>query len=198
MSEVKQLQAAIKGDAAAFEKIVMQYQSLVCAITFSGTGRVDVSEELAQETFLNAWKNLRQLRDLGGFRAWLCTIARNMVHNYYREKKPAPLDPAHLAGVTDQAPGPSENAISQEEQAMLEQTLMQLPEDYRQPLVMYYRQGQSTKQVAASLGMNESTVRTRLHRARQMVREEIATRLEKTLEKTAPDKTFTKAVMVAL
>lgn len=196
--ETKQLQAAIKGDTAAFEKIVIQYQSLVCAITFSGTGRVDISEELAQETFLNAWKNLRQLRDLGGFRGWLCTIARNMVHNYYRQKKTIPLEPEHLAGMTDQSPSPSENAISQEEQAMLEQTLMQLPEEYRQPLVLFYRQGQSTKEVAVSMGLNESTVRTRLHRARQLIREEIATRLEKTLQKTGPDKTFTKAVMVVI
>lgn len=196
--EIKLLQAAMDGNPAAFEQIVKKYQSLVCAITFSGTGRVDTSEELAQETFLNAWKNLRQLKELTGFRAWLCTIARNILKNYYRRKKTIPLDPAHLAGISDQTQDPSDNLITQEEHVMLEQALMQIPAEYREPLVMYYRQEKSTKEVAAGLELNESTVRTRLHRARQMLREEIAARLERTLEKTAPDKTFTRAVMAGI
>ncbi len=196
--EIELLQAAMDGNAAAFEQVVKKYQSLVCAITFSGTGRVDVSEELAQETFLSAWKNLRQLTDPSGFRPWLCTIARNMLNNYYRKKKTVPLDPADIADLSDQTPSPADNLISQEEHIMLEQALMQIPAEYREPLVMYYRQEKSTREVAIGLGLNESTVRTRLHRARQMLREEIAARLERTLERTAPDKTFTKAVMLAV
>lgn len=196
--EMKQLQAAIDGDVAAFEQIVVRYQSLVCAITFSGCGRQDVSEELAQETFLSAWKNLRQLTNPSGFRAWLCTIARNMVHGYYRSKKTVPLDPADLAGLSDQTPSPSEQLINEEENVMLEKALLKIPVEYREPLVMYYRQEKSVREVAIGLDMNESTVRTRLHRARQMLREEIAARLERTLERSAPDKSFTKAVMLAV
>lgn len=196
--EMKLLRAAMGGDTAAFEQIVVQYQSLVCAITFSGTGRVDVSEELAQETFISAWKNLRQLTDTSGFRSWLCTIARNRVHSYYRKKKTVPLDPANMAELSDETPTPSDHLIRQEEHVMLEQALMQIPAEYREPLVMYYRQEKSTREVAVGMGLNESTVRTRLHRARQMLREEIAARLERTLEQSAPGKAFTKAVMVAV
>ncbi|MHC4552260.1 MAG: RNA polymerase sigma factor [Planctomycetota bacterium] len=151
--EMKLLKAAKDGNTAAFEQIVKKYQSLVCAITFSGTGRVDISEELAQETFLSAWKNLRQLTNPSGFRPWLCTIARNILNNYYRKKKTIPLDPAHLADLSDQSPTPSDNLISQEEHVMLEQALMQIPAEYREPLVMFYRQEQSTRQVAAGLGL---------------------------------------------
>ena len=79
--ETTLLQASLAGDKNAFEKLVEKYQAIVCAITFSGTGRVDVSEELAQETFLNAWENLHQLRDLKGFRSWLYSIARNTLRN---------------------------------------------------------------------------------------------------------------------
>ena len=124
--EIKLLQSAMDGNTDAFEQIVKKYQSLVCAITFSGTGRVDISEELAQETFLSAWKNLRQLNKLSGFSSWLCTIARNILNNYYRKKKTVPLDPADLAGISDPAPTPSENLITQEEHIMLEQALMQI------------------------------------------------------------------------
>ena len=196
--EIRLLKAAMDGNAAAFEQIVKKYQSLVCAITFSGTGRVHISEELAQETFLSAWKNLRQLTDPGRFRPWLCTIARNMLKSHYRKKKTVSLDPAHLADLSDETENPSDNLVSQEEHAMLEEALMQMPAEYREPLVLYYRQGKSTREVAVGLGLNESTVRTRLDRARQMLRDEIAARLERTLERTAPGKTFTKAVMVAV
>lgn len=196
--EKKLLRSAMDGNTTAFEQIVKKYQSLICAITFSGTGRVDVSEELAQETFLSAWKNLRQLTDLSGFQSWLCTIARNMVHGYYRKKKPSSIDPADFAQFSDHTIEPSDQLINQEEQAMLEKALMQIPPEYREPFVMYYRQGKSTREVAVGLGLNESTTRTRLHRARQLLREEIAVRLERTLEKTAPGKAFTKTVMVAV
>lgn len=196
--EITLLQEAMEGNAAAFEQIVIKYQSLVCAITFSGCGRVDISEDLAQETFLNAWKNLRQLKKLSDFRGWLCTIARNMVYNHYRKKKSISVDPADFESISDENPTASEELITQEEILMLEQAMSKIPAEYREPLVMYYRQGKSTREVAIALEMNESTVRTRLHRGRELLREEMAERLERTLEKTAPDRRFTKAVMVAI
>lgn len=71
------LQACIRGNDQAFTHLVEKYQSLVCAITYSGTGRFDTSEELAQEAFLLAWRNLKQIKDLDKFQAWLCQrIAR--------------------------------------------------------------------------------------------------------------------------
>lgn len=196
--EIKLLQDAQNGSAAAFEQIVKKYQALVCAITFSGTGRVDVSEELAQETFLSVWKNLRQLKNPDGFRPWLCTIARNMVNSYYRKKKTVPLDPSVMADLSYHTSTPSDHLITQEEHMMLEHALMRIPAEYREPLVMYYRQDKSIPQVAVCLNLNESTVRTRLHRARQMLRDEIAERIEKTIEHSAPGKAFTKTVMLAV
>ena len=80
MTDDKRLfEASIQGDTAAFEELVRKYQSLVCAITFSATARIDISEELAQEAFLSAWQNRLQLKESGKFRPWLCSIARNLV-----------------------------------------------------------------------------------------------------------------------
>jgi len=63
-SEVELLKASLGGDVAAFEAIVRKYQSFICAITFSATGDVEKSEDLAQETFIHAWKDLAQLKNL--------------------------------------------------------------------------------------------------------------------------------------
>ncbi len=198
LRETQLLQASLAGDRDAFERIVQEYQSIVCAITFSGTGRVETSEELAQETFVNAWANLHQLRDLSGFRSWLCSIARNVLLNYHRRKKPVSLEGADLEPVADAAQNPPEILIRKEEQVMLEQAIMRLPEKYREPLVLFCRQGQSIHDAAEVLGLAEPTFRTRLHRARTMLHEEVARRLESVLEQSGPRKDFTKAVMVAV
>jgi DNA-directed RNA polymerase specialized sigma24 family protein len=75
-SETELLKASLRGSTQAFETVVGRYQSLVCTITYSSTGSVEKSEELAQETLLRAWQSLGQLHDLTKSRAWLCSIAR--------------------------------------------------------------------------------------------------------------------------
>ena len=85
-NEVELLEASLRGDPQAFGVVVGEYQSLVCAITYSATGNVERSEELAQEAFLRAWKSLEQLNDLKKFRPWLCSIARSTVQNWFRRQ----------------------------------------------------------------------------------------------------------------
>src|SRR2546423_1400039 len=73
-----------KGDPAAFEVLVRRYQSLICALMYCRCGNVALSEDLAQETFLAAWKSLATLRDAARFKPWLCQIARNLSANVAR------------------------------------------------------------------------------------------------------------------
>src|SRR5205814_8839954 len=76
---------ALKGDRDAFAAIVQRYQSTICALTYAGCGDLHQSEDLAQETFLAAWKNLRDLKDPALLRAWLRGIARNILHSAQRK-----------------------------------------------------------------------------------------------------------------
>lgn len=70
------VRSALGGDRRSFEQIVHRYQTLICSITYSGTGDLALSEDLAQETFVVAWRTLGRLREPGSLRAWLCGIAR--------------------------------------------------------------------------------------------------------------------------
>lgn len=200
--EKELLEASLRGDTAAFEQIIVRYQSLICAITLGATGRLDISEELAQETFLRAWKSLTQLKELNKFRAWLCTIARNAIQNYLRDKKRQPIltsDSAALAEMAEfRSPTVHEKLVRQEEETMMQTALMRIPQDYCEAIVLFYRQRQSIREVAEQLNLTEDIVRTRLHRGRKMLRKEVAAMVERTLERTAPSKDFTKAVMVAI
>src|SRR5438105_5311819 len=96
--------ASLTGNRDAFGQIVARYQSLVCSLAYSATGSLSQSEDLAQETFLTAWKQLGTLREPGKLRPWLCRIARNRIYDDLRE---AGREPAHgaesLEAVVDSA-----------------------------------------------------------------------------------------------
>src|SRR4051812_668930 len=74
----------LAGDRGAFAEIVARYQAMVCALTLSASGDVGRSEDLAQEVFVAAWKNLRELREPRKLRGWLAGIARHLAQNSWR------------------------------------------------------------------------------------------------------------------
>src|ERR1700679_3368320 len=137
----------LSGNRDAFSQIVSRYQSLVCSLAYSATGSLGQSEDLAQETFITAWKRLSHLRERDKLRSWLCGIARNRINNFLRREG---REPAHQAESLDEIsesrspePQPLEHAITNEEQAILWRSLGRIPEIYREPLVLFYREHQS-------------------------------------------------------
>ncbi len=201
-SEAELLEASLGGSKEAFGTIVERYQSLICAITYGGTGDFGKSEELAQETFTRAWKQLRQLKDMDRFRVWLCTIARNLVRKSIKRRRrdvvgdAQPLEKTEPVESTEA--GPSEAAISKEQQAIVWGALEGIPEQFREPMVLFYREQQSVRQVATGLGLSEGLTRQRLLRGRRMLKESVASLVEETLGRTRPSKVFTVAVIAAL
>ena len=201
-SEIELLRASRAGNAEAFGILIDSYASLVCAITYSATGNTTESEELAQETFLRAWRSLGQLKDLRKFRPWLCRIARSTAQNWFRHRKrdaagrTAPLEAA--AGRPSEETDPAEAAIGREQEAVIRQALAQIPLNLREPLVLFYREQQSARQVAIQLGLSENAARQRISRARAMLRAQVAGMVENTLAETRPGKAFKTAVIAAL
>ena len=202
IADAKLVKGSLAGDGDAFQKIVTRYQSLVCSIAYSGTGSLTRSEDIAQDTFVTAWKNLRELREPGSLRSWLCGIVRNLVSNSQRRvsREPAenasPFDPAHpLASAEHTAP---DQLIRAEEEAILWRTLGAIAEQYREPLILYYRKHRSVAQVAEELGLSEDAVKQRLSRGRALLQEQVQAFVEGTLERTKPGPGFTAAVMSAL
>jgi RNA polymerase sigma factor (sigma-70 family) len=193
---------SLAGSREAFGRIVEQYQSLICSLAYSATGSLTQSEDLAQETFVIAWKQLRQLREPEKLRSWLCSIARNLTHrSRHREGR----EPAHnatpLEGAQD-SPAlealPCDQAISREEEAILWRSLEQIPDLYREPLVLFYREQQSVTSVAEKLELSEDAVKQRLSRGRKLLMEEVTAFVEGTLARTNPGKAFTLGVLAAL
>jgi RNA polymerase sigma factor (sigma-70 family) len=201
-NEIDLLKASVAGNSGAFEDVVIQYQSLVCAITYSATGNIERSEELAQETFVKAWRDISQLKDLAKFKAWLCAIARTTIQGHFRRSQRDPLKNSVSIDTASDTPSdqlqPIDAAISKEQQTLVDGALQQLPEEYRQPLILFYRCEQSTKAVSQALDLSENSVRQRLHRGRKMLKNQLSGLIETTLSRTAPNRTFTTAVMASV
>ncbi|MHC4694157.1 MAG: RNA polymerase sigma factor [Planctomycetota bacterium] len=201
-NEAELLQASMRGSTEAFGAIVERYQSLICGITYSATGNLSKSEELAQETFIRAWKGLGQLKDLGSFRAWLSTIARNVARKSIRQRKRDATETAlgleEANQIQSGEPGPAEKVISKEQQEVVWGALERIPEKYREPIVLFYRQKQSVNQAARDLGLSEDVVKQRLSRGRKLLKAEIAAVVADVLGQTGPSKTFSVAIVAAL
>jgi RNA polymerase sigma factor (sigma-70 family) len=201
-NDAELVNGTLSGDRDAFAKIITRYQGLICSLTYSATGNLGHSEDLAQETFISAWKHLAQLRERDKLRSWLCGIARNRINNFLRREG---REPIHQAESLEDAPEshspeplPVEYTISKEEETILWRSLEKIPVLYREPLVLFYREHQSVKAVAEKLELTEDTVQQRLSRGRKMLQEQVLTFVEGALGRTNPGQAFTLSVLGAL
>lgn len=191
--------ASQRGDRGAFGELVKRYQTLVASIAYSRTGDLDRSEEIAQQTFVTAWEKRDSLRDHQRMVAWLSGIARNLTRQESRQRSKwkAGLQES-VENMPAGSPSPVEQCISGEQEALLWQVLQQIPETYREPLVLYHREHHSVSEVARLLELSEDAVKQRLSRGRTMLKREVASFVEKSLAATRPDATFVAGVMAAL
>jgi len=202
LGDTELVQRSLSGDRDAFGQIVSRYQALICSLAYSATGSLGQSEDLAQETFITAWKRLRHLREQHHLRSWLCGIARNRINSTLRrEGREVLCDAEPLESIQEAAdPGllPHQEAISQEEAAILWRSLERIPVIYREPLVLYYREHQSVETVAEHLDLTEDAVRQRLARGRKLLQQQVLAFVEGALMRTKPQKAFTLAVLASL
>ncbi len=194
--------ASLSGNRDAFGQIVARYQSLICSLAYSATGSLAASEDLAQETFITAWKHLRHLRERNKLKAWLCGIARNRINNTLRREGREPLREAAPLETIAESPAteplPPDQTISKEEAAILWRSLERIPELYREPLVLFYREHQSIETVAERLDLTEDAVKQRLARGRKLLQEQVLAFVEGALARTNPGRAFTLGVLAAL
>src|SRR5512136_1486590 len=193
---------SLDGNRDAFRLIVERYQTLIASLAYCATGNVSRSEDLAQETFVSAWKQLAELREPAKLRPWLCSIARSLISKDFRRQGREPDHAAESLEAVDEwvspEPLPPDQVISDEEKAILWRSLERIPEIYREPLVLFYREHQSIEAVAQDLGLSEDAVKQRLSRGRKLLQEQFLGFVAGALKQTSPGKAFTVGVIAAL
>jgi RNA polymerase sigma factor (sigma-70 family) len=202
LSDADLVAESLGGDRDAFGRVVERYQTLIASLAYCATGNVSQSEDLAQQTFVNAWKQLAELREPAKLRPWLCSIARYLISKEFRRQGREPDHAAESLEAVDEwvspEPLPPDQVISDEEKAILWRSLERIPEIYREPLVLFYREHQSIEAVAQDLGLSEDAVKKRLSRGRKLLQEQFLAFVAGALKQTSPGKTFTLGVIAAL
>lgn len=190
-SDAQLVAAARLGNRKAFVEIVHRYQNLVTGVTLAVLRDFSLGEDAAQEAFVLAWQKLDTLKDGEKLRPWLCQIARNTALNLAKKRRPEEsLEPSLI----DPSPRPDELAISRDEHAAVLSVLASLPEKYRLPLVLFYREDQSIKAVAQALSRSEDTIRQQLSRGRSLLKGQMEELLKSALPRTNPGPVFTATV----
>ena len=162
---VRLVEAAQRGDRAAFAQLYTQYVRVVHGIVLSRTSVTDV-DDLVQDVFLTAMQRLPALRDPTAFAGWLAAIARNRATDHFR-RAPKTTELTDDAGAWD--------ADRTEALAILT-VIGQLPEAYRETLTLRLVEGMTGPEIAASTGLTEGSVRVNLHRGMKQLRERLERR----------------------
>jgi RNA polymerase sigma factor (sigma-70 family) len=196
MTDSDLVDASKRGELDAFGHLVARYQDLVCAVSYSSTGDRMLSEDVAQETFVEAWRHLDRVREPRRLRSWLCGIARNLGRKArkrrYREE---------LTDVDEHA-GDGANAFDQlakgDADRIVRAALLRVPETYREVLVLYYRDDRSIREVAEALGISEPAVMQRLSRGRRYLADSVTALVERSLRGTHTRRDLAAAVMATI
>lgn len=163
------VQAARRGDRAAFSSLMARHRELVFAYALARLGDREEAEDVAQETFVRAYLSLPRLRQAGGWQAWLLQITRNLCSDTLRRKRvrrTEAIDPNWLSA----DPSPETRYLSDERRRELAAAVAALPEALRVPLLMRFGSGCSRQEIAVALGVPESTVIGRLARGMGVLR----------------------------
>ncbi|MBS1964232.1 MAG: sigma-70 family RNA polymerase sigma factor [Chloroflexi bacterium SZAS-1] len=170
IDEIGWIEQALQGDRAAFAQLMYRYAGAVYNLAYRMLGNAEDAEDASQEIFLRAYTRLESYDRTRRFSTWLLSIGSNYCIDRLRRRRFAwmTLDDAAYA-LPSTEPGPERSALSNEQRQMVQQALLQLPEHYRLVTVLCYWQDLSYDEICQITGLPESTIKTRLHRARHML-----------------------------
>jgi RNA polymerase sigma-70 factor (ECF subfamily) len=172
------IKKAQKGDVAAYNRLVIHYQSLVYNVVYRIMGEPQGAEDMTQEAFISAYKALNRFRG-GNFKAWLLRIATNACYDELRRRKRRPQ--SSLDELTEEnesfsflrspEKGPEAQAQQLEIMRAIEQCLEELPDDQRITAVLRDVEGYDYNEIAGITSSSLGTVKSRLSRARRKLRD---------------------------
>jgi RNA polymerase sigma-70 factor, ECF subfamily len=172
-TDLQLIDATLAGDTGTFDELIRRYQDRLIHSLEHALGSRDDALDVAQQAFVLAWKKLSSFRRESGFYSWLYGIARNVAISNIRQPriKSGSLDYLHEAGGFDpidlNSQSAPEHAMEQFEQIQLVQkALQEIPEEFRQPLVLKEIDALSYEEIAMILDIPLGTVRSRIFRAR--------------------------------
>jgi RNA polymerase sigma factor (sigma-70 family) len=153
------------GESAYFAFLVKKYQNHIFNIVNKAVGNYAASEDITQEVFFKAFKNIRSFDLNRPFFPYLVQIASNSLKDYFRSEKRMADMRSNFARISKR--GTSFENIEKIQE--IYDLIYLLPEDYREILLLHYRDGKSIKEISLLRGMTQGNVKVRLFRGRKML-----------------------------
>jgi len=189
-TDIEIIKRVLGGEHKLYEELVKRYQNFVFTITLRYARQREDAEEIAQDIFVKAYRSLADFRGDSKFSTWLYTIVNTTCISFLRKKKLEiqSLDNENVFEVADnQESGFNANQVEQKSKvAMVNEAIKLLSPDDAKIITLFYKAEQSLDEVAHILGLDPNTVKVRLHRARQRLKE----KMEKNFAQEVRDLSF--------
>jgi RNA polymerase sigma factor (sigma-70 family) len=201
MDDVEELSVLVNrsrvGDLDAFGHVVRRFQDMAYGYAYSMLGDFHLAEDVAQEAFIEAYRQLASLRDAAAFPGWFRRIVATQCGRATRRKQPPSVGLDAAVAVASEA-GPAEAAAGQEMRERVLEAVQSLPEHQRTVTALFYIDGYSQNDIAAFLSVPVTTVKKRLHDSRKRLKERMVDMVEESLKHKAPDERFSQKVIEEL
>jgi RNA polymerase sigma factor (sigma-70 family) len=183
MSELESLvRAAQAGDLAAFSGIVRKFQDMGYGCAYAILGDFHLAEDVTQEAFIEAYRNLPMLRSAAAFPAWFRRVVHYRCRRVTRARRlpTVPLEKGSM--VRSNRPGPAQSAQEREMAEKVIEAIKSLPQPQRETVTLFYINGYSQKEIAEFLEVPVNTVKSRLHASRERLKERMIDMVEKVFD----------------
>jgi len=182
------IEKAKSGDIEAFEQLIISCEKKVFNIAYRMIGNYDDANELAQEVFIKAFRSIKNFKGDSLFSTWIYKITANVCLDELRKRKNKNIlsldqdielnDGDVKRQISDNAPSPDMEVESKEIKTIVNESIQQLPDDYKSVIILRDIQGFSYDEISKIVNCPEGTVKSRLNRARQALKKILQARKE--------------------
>lgn len=162
------------GDYSAFEEIVKAYSDKLFGILLRLTSNLHDAEDALQETFIRVFKGLKRLRSVDSFDLWIIRIAVNVARSLVRKRSPPYVQIEDVEELVGDMVEPFHNMDREELKNALEIAVASLPVELKEAFILRDIEGMKVKEISEILGISESLVKVRAHRARLLLRKKLS------------------------
>ncbi len=177
--DIQLIRRILSGDDTAFETLVQKYQGSIHALAWRKIGDFHIAEEITQDTFLQVYKNLSQLRNPNQLLGWMYVIANRLCLKWIEKNKSVmqsledtPMEEIERVSYTHHVAEQRETERTEQHHELVKKLLAKLPESERTVVTLYYLGKMTTKEISKFLGVSVNTITSRLQRARKRLQEQ--------------------------
>ena len=177
--DIQLIRRILSGDDTAFGALVGKHQNSIHALAWRKIGDFHIAEEITQDTFLQVYKNLSQLKNPNQLSGWMYVIANRLCLKWLEKNRPVmqsledtPVEEIERASYTHHVVEQRETEHTEHRHELVKKLLAKLPESERTVVTLYYLGKMTTKEISKFLGVSVNTITSRLQRARKRLQEQ--------------------------